>query len=197
MTDFLIQLISKGGLPAILITMAAESGGVPISSEIVVPLGGYLAQKGVLSFAGVVLAATLGNLFGSLAAFWLTRRYGTVAVLRHGHRLGLRQGHLDIAERFFARFGLAAVFLGRLLPVVRTYISFPAGLSQMSVGSFSLMTVLGALPWNFGLAYAGLKLGEHYGLVEQYLHPFVIPLAVLAVVGLLAAYLYGRRRESR
>ncbi|MBJ7602673.1 MAG: DedA family protein [Candidatus Dormibacteraeota bacterium] len=195
MTDFLTQLISKGGLLAILLTMSAESGGIPISSEIVVPLGGYLAGKGVLSFAGVVVAATLGNLIGSLIAFGLTRRYGTIAVLRYGRRLGLHQGHLDVAERFFARFGLAAVFLGRLLPVVRTYISFPAGLSRMGAGPFSLMTVLGALPWNLALAYAGLKLGQHYQLVEQYLRPFVVPLAVLALALLVGFYLYGRRRE--
>src|ERR1700720_3760705 len=131
-TQWLISLVSTWGYPAILVTMAGESAGLPISSEIVVPLGGALASQGKLNFVLVVVVASIANLAGSLIAFYLTRRYGERVVLsRAGRRLGLSRGHLRLANRFFDRFGLWAVFAGRLLPVVRTYISFPAGLSRI------------------------------------------------------------------
>src|SRR5947199_10807557 len=131
MSHWLIQVISAGGLLAIFLTMAAESAGIPISSEIVVPLGGALAAQAKLSFVGVVIAATAGNLLGSLIAYLLVRRYGERLLLGPGRRVGLTAGHLRLAKRFFERWGLFAVFAGRLLPIIRTYISFPAGLSQI------------------------------------------------------------------
>src|SRR2546425_9427164 len=133
MSHQLIQIISAGGLLAIFLTMAAESAGIPISSEIVVPLGGALAAQGKLSFVGVVVAASAGNLLGSLIAYLLVRRYGEALILGPGRRVGLTTGHLRLANRFFDRWGLPAVFAGRLLPVIRTYIPFPAGLSRISL----------------------------------------------------------------
>jgi len=189
----LIDLVAKGGLAAILVTMAAESAGIPISSEIVVPLGGSLAAAGILPLAGVVLAATVGNLVGSSIAFALSRRYGPALVIRYGRRVGLDQRHLDLAGRFFARWGLPAVFAGRLLPVVRTYISFPAGLSGMGWAPFLLATAAGCVPWNLGLACAGLLLGRQYGEVEHALGPFVAPAAIAAGALLVLGYALGRR----
>jgi len=194
MSAWLTSLVSSGGLVAIFVTMAGESAGVPISSEVVVPLGGALAAQGRLSFWLVVVAATLGNLAGSLVAYLLTRRYGEPFVLsRAGRWLGLSRGHLRLAHRFFDRFGVWAVFLGRLLPIVRTYISFPAGISTVGVRTFTIATLLGAFPWNLGLAYAGLKLGQHYDTVSRYLGPVGIPLAILVVVLLALGWWYGRK----
>ena len=193
MSHWLIQLISAGGLLAIFLTMAAESAGIPISSEIVVPLGGALAAQGKLSFVGVVIAASAGNLLGSLVAYLLVRRYGEALILGPGRRVGLTTGHLRLANRFFERWGLFAVFAGRLLPVIRTYISFPAGLSRISVVPLSVATILGAVPWNLALAYAGYKLGQNYERVASVLGPFTIPLAVIVFVLVVAAYYYGRR----
>src|SRR5579859_7282620 len=178
-THWLISLVGSWGLIAIFVTMTGESAGVPISSEVVVPLGGALASQGKLNFVLVVLVASLANLTGSLIAFWLTRRYGERVVLsRAGRWMGLSKGHLRLANRFFDRFGLWAVFVGRLLPIVRTYISFPAGLSKIGYMRFTLATLAGALPWNFALAFAGLKLGEHYQAVAATMGPFVIPIAI-------------------
>src|SRR6266850_5833997 len=149
MTASLTHLVATYGLLAIFVTMAAESAGIPISSEIVVPLGGALAAQGKLNFVLVVAVSSLANLVGSLVAFYLTRRYGEQVVLsRFGRWLGLSRGHLRLANRFFARFGLWAVFLGRLLPVVRTYISFPAGLSRIGGVRFTLATL--GVAWWFG-----------------------------------------------
>ena len=199
MSSLLVRLIASGGIAAIFLTMAAESAGIPISSEVVVPLGGALASQGRLPLLGVVAAATLGNLVGSLVAYVLSHRYGRALVLGPGRRLGLSEGHLHLAERFFDRFGLWAVFLGRLLPVVRTYISFPAGLAGMRMVPFLVLTLLGSIPWNLGLAYAGYRLGRDYQEIEHAMGPFTVPLAVLVLAGLVAAYVLGRRwleRES-
>src|SRR5579872_759379 len=163
--------------------MAGESCGLPISSEIVVPLGGALASQGKLNLVLVVLVSSLANLAGSLIAFYLTRRYGERVVLsRAGRRLGLSRGHLRLANRFFGRFGLWAVFVGRLLPIVRTYISFPAGLSKIGYGKFIIATLAGAIPWNLALAYAGYKLGQNYQSVAATMGPFAIPIAILVVI---------------
>jgi len=194
MTQWLISLVGTWGLLAIFVTMAGESAGLPISSEIVVPLGGALASQGKLNFVLVVLVASLANLAGSLIAFWLTRKYGERVVLsRFGRWMGLSRGHLRLANRFFNRFGLWAVFVGRLLPIVRTYISFPAGVAKMGYVWFSIATMAGAIPWNFALAYAGYKLGQHYEQVAATLGPFAIPIAIAVVILLAVLWWLGRR----
>jgi len=138
--------------------------------------------------------SSVANLVGSLVAFWLTRRYGERVVLsRAGRWMGLSRGHLRLANRFFDRFGLWAVFLGRLLPIVRTYISFPAGISHIGYVRFTLATLAGAIPWNFALAYAGYRLGRHYETVAAYLGPFVIPIAIGVVILLAVGWWFGRR----
>ena len=193
-TQWLISLVSTWGLIAIFVTMTGESAGLPISSEIVVPLGGALAAQGKLNFVLVVAVSSVANLTGSLIAFYLTRRYGeTVILSRAGRWMGLSKGHLRLADRFFAKFGLWAVFVGRLLPIVRTYISFPAGLSKIGYPMFTIVTLLGAIPWNFGLAYAGFLLGQNYEKVAATLGPFAIPIAIGVVILLAVAWWFGRR----
>jgi membrane protein DedA with SNARE-associated domain len=194
MTNFLISLVGTWGLLAIFVTMTGESAGLPISSEIVVPLGGALASQGKLNFILVVLVASVANLAGSLIAFYLTRRFGERVVLsRLGRWMGLSRGHLKLAERFFKRFGLWAVFVGRLFPIVRTYISFPAGVSKIGYVLFTLATVAGSIPWNLALAYAGYKLGQHYETVAATLGPFAIPIAIGVVILLGVAWWFGRK----
>jgi membrane protein DedA with SNARE-associated domain len=194
LTNLLISLVGSYGYLAIFVTMAGESAGLPISSEIVVPLGGALAAQGKLNLIAVVAVSSLANLAGSLVAYLLTRRYGEQVILsRAGKWMGLSRGHLRLANRFFGKYGVWAVFLGRLLPIVRTYISFPAGLSKVRLLTFTLATLAGAIPWNFALAYAGYKLGQNYETVAKYLGPIGIPLAILVVILLIAAWWYGRK----
>jgi membrane protein DedA with SNARE-associated domain len=201
MTQWLISLVSAWGYIAIFVTMVGESAGLPISSEIVVPLGGALASLSKLGLGGpivelilVVAIASLANLTGSLIAFYLTRRFGEAVVLsRFGRWMGLSKGHLRLANRFFDRWGLWAVFLGRLLPIVRTYISFPAGLSKIGYVKFIIVSLLGAIPWNAGLAYAGYLAGQHWEQVAAKLSPAAIPIAIVVVLILAAAWYFGRR----
>ena len=201
MTQWLISLVSTWGYIAIFVTMVGESAGLPISSEIVVPLGGALASLSKLGVGGpvvqlvlVVAVSSLANLGGSLIAFYLARRFGeTVVLSRFGRLMGLSKGHLRLANRFFDRWGLWAVFLGRLLPIVRTYISFPAGLSKIGYVKFIVVSLLGAIPWNAGLAYAGYLAGQHWEQVATTLSPFAIPMAIVVVIILAAAWWFGRR----
>src|ERR1700693_5935465 len=199
MTQQLIALVTTWGYIAIFVTMAGESAGLPLSSEIVVPLGGALASLQKLGLGApvvelILVVAILANLTGSLVAFYLTRRFGERVVLsKAGRWMGLSKGHLRLANRFFDRWGLWAVFLGRLLPIVRTYISFPAGLSKIGYVKFIVVTLLGAIPWNFGLAYTGYQLGQHWEQVAKTLAPFVIPIAIVVVIILAAAWWFGRR----
>src|SRR6202521_318012 len=201
MTQWLISLVAAWGYVAIFITMVGESAGLPISSEIVVPLGGALASQVKLGLGGstvelvlVVFVSSVANLAGSLIAFWLTRRYGERVVLsRAGRWMGLSRGHLRLANRFVDRFGLWDVFVGRLLPIVRTYISFPAGLSKIGYVRFTLATLAGAIPWNFALAYAGYNLGQHYETVAATLGPFAIPIAIGVVILLGVLWWFGRK----
>jgi membrane protein DedA with SNARE-associated domain len=201
MTQQLISLVTAWGYLAIFVTMAGESAGLPLSSEIVVPLGGALASLQKLGLGApvielilVVAVSSAANLTGSLVAFYLTRRFGERVVLsKAGRWMGLSKGHLRLANRFFDRWGLWAVFLGRLLPIVRTYISFPAGLSKIGYVRFIIVSLLGAIPWNFGLAYAGFLLGQHYEQVATTLSPFVIPMAIIVVIILAAAWWFGRK----
>jgi membrane protein DedA with SNARE-associated domain len=201
MTQWLISLVSAWGYIAIFVTMVGESAGLPISSEIVVPLGGALASLGKLGLGApfvelifVVAVSSLANLTGSLIAFYLTRRFGEAVVLsRFGRWMGLSKGHLRLANRFFDRWGLWAVFLGRLLPIVRTYISFPAGLSKIGYVRFIIISLLGAIPWNAGLAYAGYLAGQHWEQVASKLSPLAIPIAIFVVIILAAAWWLGRR----
>jgi membrane protein DedA with SNARE-associated domain len=201
MTQWLISLVSTWGYIAIFVTMVGESAGLPISSEIVVPLGGALASLNKLGLGGpviqlilVVAVSSLANLTGSLIAFYLTRRFGeTVVLSRFGRWMRLSRGHLRLANRFFDKWGLWAVFLGRLLPIVRTYISFPAGLSKIGYTKFIVVSLLGAIPWNAGLAYAGYLAGQHWEQVATTLSPFAIPMAIVVVIILAAAWWFGRR----
>lgn len=201
MAHFLIQLVSSGGLIAILLLMAGESAGLPISSEVVVPLGGALASGALpggapFNLAEVVIASTVGNLLGSLVAYVLVRRYGARVILGPGRRVGLSEGHMRLAERFFDRFGLAAVFLGRLLPIIRTYISFPAGLSKrITTVPFITYTLVGATIWNFALGYVGYGLGKNYDRVEKSLGWLSIPFILLVLVLIGAAYYFGKQMK--
>src|ERR1700730_18682999 len=198
MSHALVQFVNNGGLVAIFVLMALESAGIPISSEIVVPLGGALASGALagqahLDFWGVVAASSAGNLVGSLVAYLLVRRYGERFILGPGRRIGLNQGHLKLSHRLFDRWGLWAVFFGRLLPVVRTYISFPAGLSKIRTMPFAIATILGAIPWNLALAYAGLQAGNNYDVVEKTLGKFTIPAAIVVLLLIGLAYYFGKR----
>jgi len=182
LVGYAVSLVEAGGYLGVFALMALESALVPVPSEAVMPFAGFLVSRGVFGFWEAVAAGSLGNLAGGLAAYWLGARYGRGLLERYGRYLLVGEGELRRVEAFFARHGEAAVFLGRLLPAVRTVISFPAGVARVPLGRFAALTFAGSVPWNAALTYLGVLLGENWRLVEAagvYLDAAVVAGALL------------------
>jgi membrane protein DedA with SNARE-associated domain len=195
--QFVIDTVAGYGYAAVFVLMVLESACVPIPSEVTMLFGGALASAGFaapgeeLSLLWVGLAGTGGNLVGSWLAYWAGAVGGRPLVDRFGRYLLIRPHEIDKAHDWFERYGDAAVFFSRLLPVIRTFISLPAGVVRMPFWRFTLYTVLGCLPWTFALAWFGYQLGDRWVTVERALQPFSWAIAGLCVV---AAAWYVRRR---
>src|SRR2546429_3879765 len=175
--------------------MAAESCGLPFPSEVIMPVAGLLAATGHLDFVAAVLAGAFGNLIGSLAAYAIAARFGTAVLLGPGRWVGFSPHHLELATGWFKRYGLLAVLVGRVLPVVRTYISFPAGLAHLRLGPFATLTFVGALPWCAALTAVGYFLGANYERVSGPIQTAAIAIAVVVVVVVVIWYVRGRSRS--
>jgi membrane protein DedA with SNARE-associated domain len=196
MINTLTSFVHDHGLLAILLLMAVESCGLPFPSEVIMPVGGALAGAGHLNVGAVVLAGAFGNLIGSVVAYALAARFGRPLLLGPGRWLGISRAHLELAEGWFARHGLVAVFFGRVLPVVRTYISFPAGLARVRPWPFAGLTFAGALPWCAALTAVGYVLGANYDRISGPIEKAAIGFAVLAAGVIVAWFILGRRTET-
>lgn len=192
MTATLTAWIGAYGLLAVLVLMTLDSCGVPLPSEVIMPVGGALAAAGHLNFVAVVAVGTVASLLGALIAYGLAARFGTPLLLGPGRWLGFRPNHLELAGRWFSRYGRWAVLTGRVVPVVRGYVSFPAGLTAFPFVPFLLLTCLGSLPWCTGLAAAGYLLGLHYDQVSGPLGRAAVVVGVLVVLLLIVWFLRGR-----
>jgi len=197
LTAALTNFVASYGLLAVFVLMVVESCGVPFPSEVTMPVAGLLAAAGHLNLGAVILTGAFANLVGSLIAYWLAARWGEPLLLGPGRYAGIRRHHLDIADGWFRRWGLPAVFFGRMLPVVRTYISFPAGLARVDLSRFAILTFFGALPWCAALALAGYLLGKNYERISGPIEKAAIVIAVLVAAGLVVWYLRGRREATR
>lgn len=178
-----LEVIDKTGYAGIFLLSALESAAVPIPSEVVVPFSGFLAASGKFSILGVVAVATLANLAGSIVLFLIGKSGGRWILEHYGKYVLIHKKDLNTADKWFLKHGAATVFWGRMLPVVRTFISLPAGIANMGLTRFSLFTLLGALPWNFALALVGLKAGENWDLLHGYFRKADIFIVILVIVG--------------
>jgi membrane protein DedA with SNARE-associated domain len=195
-TSAITTFVQNHGILAVLLLMTVESCGIPFPSEVIMPFAGYLAWQGHVSLVGAIFAGSAGNLIGSLVAYWLAAQFGKPVLLGPGRWLGISRSHLDLAERWFQRHGLMAVLVGRVLPVVRTYVSFPAGLARVDLPRFSVLTFVGALPWCAALAGAGYALAANYEKISRPIEIAAIVIAVI-VLGLVIAWIVrGRRRTA-
>jgi membrane protein DedA with SNARE-associated domain len=192
LTATLSNLVASYGLIAVFFLMAVESCGVPFPSEVIMPAAGVLAAAGHLNLAAAIVAGALGNLVGSLVAFGVAARWGEPVLLGPGRWIGIRAHHIEIADAWFRRWGLWAVLVGRVLPVIRTYISFPAGLARIRVVPFSILTFVGALPWCAALAYAGYTLGQNYDRVSRPIQYAAFGVAAVVAIIVIAWYVRGR-----
>ena len=193
--DWVTATIGDYGLFAVFALMLLESMGILIPSEAISPFAGYLVSQGQMSFFAAVAAGVLGNLVGSWVAYFIGLWGGRELWFQYGRYVGVRAHHLKVAEKWFDRYGEFTVFISRCLPVVRTFISFPAGAARMNLAKFSFYTFIGCVPWVFALTYFGYYLGENWDEVGHFLHylDYAVALAVLA--GTL--YFFLRWRSSR
>jgi membrane protein DedA with SNARE-associated domain len=189
LAGFIIAVISKAGYLGVLLLMTIESACIPLPSEIIMPFAGYLVYTGRFSLLWAATAGAIGCNVGSVIAYEIGARGGRRLVERYGSYIFLSRHDLEMAERFFERFGGAAVFIGRLLPVIRTFIALPAGIARMPRLRFHIYTFAGSWPWCFGLAWVGMKLGEQWDKdprLKQWFHR----LDAVIVAVLLAATIW-------
>lgn len=190
LTTFIVGVISAGGYGGIMALMAIESACIPLPSEVVMPFAGYLVSTGELSLFWVATAGAVGCNIGSALAYAVGRYGGEPAVRRWGRYLLVTHAEIDRAQAFFARWGSLTIFTARLLPVIRTFIAFPAGIARMNLWRFNLYTFVGSYIWSLGLAWIGMKLGEHWNTLGVYFHRFD---AIIGVVLLAGVIWYIRR----
>jgi membrane protein DedA with SNARE-associated domain len=190
------HVISTTGYPGVFLSMTLESACIPLPSVIIMPFAGKLIVDGAhFNIYALSLVGALGNLLGSIIAYWVGAIGGRPFVEKYGKYVMVTQSDLDSGDKWFTRYGDATAFFSRLLPIVRTFISLPAGISRMPFGKFCLYTFLGALPFCYGLTYAGVKLGENWKDVSVVLHKAdLVIIAVFLILFALWLYKHFRGR---
>lgn len=185
LVGWIIAVISTLGYGGIVLLMAIESACIPLPSEIIMPFSGYLVFKGEMTLWGVALAGAIGCVIGSIPAYYLGVYGGRPLVEKYGKWVLISHHDLKLADRAFEKHGEIIIFVGRLLPAVRTFIAFPAGIARMHMGRFIAYTFVGSLIWCWVLAFVGMKLGENWTSLKVYFHKFHIVLTIAAVVFLI------------
>jgi membrane protein DedA with SNARE-associated domain len=196
---FIKSVVATTGYGGIAILMAIESACIPLPSELIMPFAGYLVYEGTMKLLWVATAGAIGCNIGSLIAYEIGSYGGRPLVEKYGRWILMGRRELDWADRFFHRWGYLAVFIGRLLPVVRTFIALPAGIARMPRGRFHIYTFLGSWPWCLALAYFGMKMGQNWRELGKYFHQFdrVIILILLAgIIWFVWSHWQNRIREA-
>jgi membrane protein DedA with SNARE-associated domain len=196
---WIVAVISAAGYLGVVALMAIESACIPLPSEVIMPFAGYLVSIGQFSLVAAATAGALGCNVGSTIAYVVALKGGRKAFERWGAYVLVSAAELDRAEQFFARYGAVTVFVGRLLPVVRTFIAFPAGLARMPMVKFQIYTFLGSWPWCLGLAYVGFLLGDQWNsspTLRSLFHRFDAVIVVVLLAG-FAWFVWARWREVR
>ncbi|MFA6146034.1 MAG: DedA family protein [Patescibacteria group bacterium] len=196
LANIIIKTIGFSGYSGVFVLMLLESCGIPIPSEIIMPFSGFLVAMGKMNFLLVAIIGAFGNLIGSLLAYWIGFKGGRPLIEKYGKYILISKHDLDLADRWFAKFGDLTVFFGRLLPIVRTYISFPAGVSKMNIKKFSFYTFVGALPWCVLFTWLGIKMGNNWDLIREKLHNFELLIAVLIILA-VGLYIYRHIKNRR
>lgn len=177
--DVVIFVLDKTGYAGTFIAMALESACIPIPSEAILPFGGYLSFTGRLNLILVIIFGTLGGTAGSIGAYYIGKIGGRPLVEKYADKLRLSKSHIEKSDYYFNKYGEKIVFYSRLLPIIRTFISLPAGISKMDVKKFTVYTLLGSAIWSVLLGYAGYKMGENWTIIREWFHFADIALVIL------------------
>ncbi len=192
---FISSVVAATGYAGIALLMAIESACIPLPSELIMPFAGYLVFTGKMKLLLAATAGAIGCNLGSLVAYEIGRYGGRPLVERYGRWILMGRRELEWADRFFLYWGEMAIFIGRLLPVIRTFIALPAGIARMPRVKFHIYTFLGSWPWCFALAYFGMKLGENWRSLGKYFHKFDAVIGVVLVAGI--AYFLWSHWQNR
>jgi len=196
----LVSLIASGGYLSVIVLMAIQSACIPIPSEVIMPLAGYALAHSQTQLILLATVASLASNLGSIPAYWVGARGGRPMVERYGSWLLLSRRDLDLVDRFFVRFGSIAVLAGRMLPIVRTFIAFPAGVAKMNQARFHIYTFLGSWPWCYVLAYIGMKLGASWNSDPRFkavFHRFHLGVEAVLLAGFIWFVISHRKNRIR
>jgi membrane protein DedA with SNARE-associated domain len=193
LSAFILATIAAWGYGGIVLCMAIESACIPLPSEIIMPFSGYLVTTGRFTLWGVTLAGAVGNVLGSWVAYWAGLKSGRAAAERLAKWKLIRIDEYDRAEGWLRKHGLQVAFWTRLLPIVRTFVSLPAGAARVPFWRFTLYTFLGSVPWSFGLAYVGVLFRENWEKIKDFWHGFDL----VVVLGLLVLFVLFLRQHFR
>jgi membrane protein DedA with SNARE-associated domain len=199
LSSFIIATISTLGYSGIVLLMAIESACIPLPSEIIMPFSGYLVSRGEMNLWGVGVAGAVGCVVGSWVAYYAGMYGGRPFIEKYGRFILLSRHDLDLADRWFAKYGELIVFTARLLPAIRTFIAFPAGVARMNMTRFTIYTFAGSLPWCLGLAYVGQKLGEQWDkndTLKTWFHRFDFLIGIAGLI-FVAWWVWRHIKHSR
>ena len=198
--DIITKIYDAMGWPGVVFLMGVESAAIPFPSELIMPMAGWLLIEAKGDSAWKLLMAgfygALGNLLGSWVAYWISYKGGRRLLRKYGRYVLVTQHEVDRSEEWFRKYGDVAVFASRVLPVVRTFISVPAGIARMNFWKFSFYTFVGSYPWSLGLAYGGFKLGENWEDLRRVMRPFDFPIAGIIIL-VVAWFIYHRIKTIR
>ena len=191
-----MDFIASWGYVAVGVLMAAENACIPIPSELILGFSGYLIFAGKMHFAGALIGGMIGGIAGSLFAYIVGRMGGRSFVDRYGKYFFIKKSHVDLAQNWFDRYGIKAVFFSRMLPVVRTFISLPAGFAHVNMKRFLFFTILGSLPWTALILFAGMMLGESWQIMLKIGHEASLIFIVIAVLVIAYAYYCYKKKKK-
>lgn len=197
LSQVFLDFISTWGYVAVAVLMAMENACIPIPSELVLGFAGYLVFAGQMNFSGAVVAGIIGGMLGSVFAYYVGYYGGRPFVNKYGKYFLMSPSHVDTAQRWFDKYGIKAVFFSRILPVVRTFISLPAGFAKVSFKQFIFYTFLGSLPWTILILYCGVVLGENWQVMREVGHEASLVFVFAATVVLMVWYIrYKKKRQN-
>ncbi|MBQ1461392.1 MAG: DedA family protein [Selenomonas sp.] len=191
-----LEFIASWGYVAVAILMAAENACIPIPSELILGFAGYLIFADQMTFTGALIAGMVGGMAGSIFAYVVGHRGGRSFVDKYGHYFFVKKSHVDIAQNWFDKYGLKAVFFSRMLPVVRTFISLPAGFAHVDMKKFLTLTFLGSLPWTAMILAAGMMLGKSWEIMLKIGHQASLIFVGVCAVIIVVMYLRYRKRKQ-
>jgi len=185
LANIVIKVISYIGYGGIFGLMLVESCGILMPSEVIMPFSGFQVALGNMNYWIVTLMGGLGNLAGSAIAYWIGMKGGRPLAEKYGRYILISKHDLDIADRWFTKYGELTAFFGRLIPIIRTFISFPAGIAKMNFFKFCIYTLIGSLIWSAIFAWFGVKLGENWTLIREKLHNFDMAIAIIIILAII------------